>query len=78
MAVLGSKHTRDMFIFLTDEEEWLECGAFCIKLYQGGKEDIVIVDDAFVFHAARKTLNFVRSQTKEELWPCIIEKAYAK
>jgi hypothetical protein len=49
MAVLGSKHTRDRFVFISNEKEWLECGAFCVKFFNQGKEDIVIVDDAFPF-----------------------------
>lgn len=63
-------------MFLCDENEWLECGAFCVKFYDGGKEDIVIIDDAFPFLG--EELAFVSSQTPEELWPCILEKAYAK
>lgn len=36
-------------MFLHDENEWLQCGAFCIKFFNNGKEDIVIIDDYFPF-----------------------------
>jgi hypothetical protein len=63
-------------MFLNDENEWLQCGAFCIKFYNNGKEDIVIVDDYFPFKNG--DYPFVNSGDKTELWPTILEKAFAK
>jgi hypothetical protein len=34
MAVLGSKLTREKFIFLNTDDEFMTCGAFCIKFYE--------------------------------------------
>jgi len=45
LSVLSSKLTRERFIFVNSEQEWKECGALCIKFFDGGKEDIVIIDD---------------------------------
>ena len=33
LAVLGTKVTREKFIFLNTDEEFMQCGAFCIKFY---------------------------------------------
>jgi len=45
MSCLSGQQTRDRFVTLESEEEWKQCGAFCISFFDGGKEDIVIVDD---------------------------------
>jgi hypothetical protein len=47
MAVLSNDDVRDKFIYEVDDE-WETCGAFCIKFYDDGKEDIIIVDDRVV------------------------------
>ena len=47
LAVLGTKVTREKFIFLNTDEEFMQCGAFCIKFYLNGIEDIVIIDDLY-------------------------------
>ena len=47
LAVLSNDDVRDKFIFEIDDE-WETCGAFCIKFYDDGKEDIIIVDDQIV------------------------------
>ena len=76
MVCLGNKGTRDKFIFMETDDEWIQSGAFCVKFYDGGKEDIVIVDDCFPFLGGE--LAFVTTPSRFELWPCILEKAYAK
>lgn len=45
MAVLGKEEIRDKFIFLGTDDEFVECGAFAIKFYENGQEDIIIIDD---------------------------------
>lgn len=50
MAVIGSKQTKEMLVFINSEDEWRKCGAFCVRFHDGGKEDIVIVDDFFPFY----------------------------
>jgi hypothetical protein len=49
MAVLGTKYTREKFVFINSEEEWKTCGAFCVKFFNDGREDIVIIDDHLLF-----------------------------
>ena len=61
---------------MSDEDEWRECGAFCVRFYADGKEDLVIVDDYFPLKGKR--LTFATSVDELELWPTILEKAYAK
>jgi hypothetical protein len=78
MAVLGSKLTREKFIFLNTDDEFMTCGAFCIKFYNQGVEDIVIIDD---FMPMINGTDFPFTQTpndNKELWPLLLEKAYAK
>lgn len=59
------------------DDEWEACGAFCVKFYDDGKEDIVIVDDQIVQTKGSDGFAFCQTVTNE-LWPNIIEKAYAK
>jgi hypothetical protein len=78
---LGPDQTRAKFIFINHEDEWRECGAFCVRFYANGKEDLVIVDDYFPLDHANDlyaTYPFVSSSDPFELWPMILEKAYAK
>lgn len=44
MACLSYEDVRDKFIFELDDE-FQTCGAFCIKFYHNGSEDIIIIDD---------------------------------
>lgn len=48
------------------------------RFYTQGKEDIVIVDD-YLAVTSEGTPSFVRGgKNSKEMWPCIMEKAYAK
>jgi len=76
LAVLGAAQTRARFVFVDGEDEWRECGAFCIRFYADGKEDLVIVDDYFPLKDG--DYPFVTSSDPLELWPMVLEKAYAK
>lgn len=49
-----------------------------MKFYNSGKEDIVIIDDMFPYNPNVDEFHFVKSKTGNELWPMILEKAYAK
>lgn len=44
-AVMGNKFTREKFVFLSNEEEWKQTGAFCVRFYDDGKPSYIIVDD---------------------------------
>lgn len=76
IAVMGDKFTREKFIFLNTEDEWIKTGAFCVQFYNDGEKSIVIVDD----HFPQRDGEFVfgRATDRYELWPNILEKAWAK
>lgn len=76
LAVLGSALTRDKFVTLESDDEFQRCGAFCVKFYDGGKEDYVIIDDFLPLRGG--DFVFARTPTLKEVWPNILEKAYAK
>lgn len=44
-SVMGNKFTREKFVFLSNEEEWKQTGAFCVRFYDDGKPSYIIVDD---------------------------------
>lgn len=69
-------------MILTKEEDWVKTGCFCVKFFTEGEEEYVIVDDHF---PAKKGENgtiewaFVKGGNDgDELWPMVLEKAYAK
>ena len=68
---------QERFVFLNSEEEWRQCGAFCIVFYDIGKEDIVIIDDYYPFEEDN-SFPFCSCEDKEEIWAPLLEKAYAK
>jgi hypothetical protein len=76
LSCLDGKRTRERFVFLSSEEEWKECGAICIRFFDGGKEDIVIIDDYLPLSA--EEFVFVHCQNRREIWAPLLEKAYAK
>ena len=79
MAVLGDEQTRDKIVLVNSSDEFIECGAFCVKFYSDGAEDIIIIDDYLPMLDGE--FYFARNSSEDEikeLWPCIIEKAYAK
>lgn len=78
LAILGNGDTRNKFVFIETDDEWTICGAFCVKFYDNGKEDIVIVDDCFPFLNNELAFCTGGEKNKHELWPSILEKAYAK
>lgn len=78
ISVLGDKYVRKIIITVDDQEEWKQCGAFCVKFYKNGYEEIIIVDDYFPAYG-NKEWAFVKGGTEgKELWPMVLEKAYAK
>lgn len=77
LSVLGNLATRDKFIFVNTDDEWQECGAVCLKFYEGGKEQIVIIDDHLPVDGGGEMI-FTTSPSGFELWPMFLEKAFAK
>lgn len=78
IAVLGNRQTRDKFVFVNDEAEWRECGAVCIKFFNGGKEQFVIIDDFLPLYENGEDFIFTSTPSGKEMWPMLIEKAFAK
>lgn len=78
IAILGDQETRDKFVIVTGNiEEWKECGAFCVMFYEVGEPDYVIVDDKLPMDANHQFV-FTKTRSGNEIWPQILEKAYAK
>lgn len=64
-------------VIISTEEDWKLTGAFCIKFFKDGDPEIVIVDDFFPA-LGNKEWCFVKGGAGDELWPMVLEKAYAK
>jgi len=76
ISVLGEKYVRP--IIVTTENEWKQTGAFCVKFFKQGREEIVIVDDYFPVSGNGRWVFVSGGINGKELWPMVLEKAYAK
>ena len=77
--VLGDKNVETMI--LTTEEEYKTTGAFCVRFFRNDQEEYVIVDDFFPAKKANNRYDWAfckGGEVGEELWPMVLEKAYAK
>jgi hypothetical protein len=74
LTVLGTQRVQDVFV---DFDPSVKCGAYLIKFYNGEKKMYVIVDDFFPVDCDGNWA-FVKTLSGTELWPMLIEKAYAK
>jgi hypothetical protein len=45
LGVLGNDYARGMYILEETDDEWMECGALCIRFWENGQPDYVIIDD---------------------------------
>jgi hypothetical protein len=78
MSVLPERQIKDTIVKITQEEEWRNVGAFCVCFYKGGEPEYVIIDDFFPT-LGNGEWAFVKGGAKgDELWPMVLEKAYAK
>lgn len=56
-----------------------EVGIYAIKFQQGGRDRTVIIDDQLpVNRGSPAKLTFCHARDRKELWPALLEKAYAK
>ena len=64
----------------TTEEDWKLTGCFCVRFFRDGEEEYVIIDDFFPLskEEGQNKWSFVKSVDGDELWPMVLEKAYAK
>jgi hypothetical protein len=69
IAILGDKDTKDKFYTVSSQEEWKKCGAFCVRFYEVGKVDCVIVDDYLPVDANDKSFVFTKGRNEQEIWP---------
>ena len=51
---------------------------FCVKFYREGEEEIVVVDDYFPVLGNGNWAFVSGGSDGKELWPMVLEKAYAK
>ena len=77
---MGEKHVRAC-IYLEnkkDSEEWRGPGAFCVRFFKDDEETYVVIDDHFPA-MGNGSWAFVKGGNEgHELWPMVLEKAYAK
>lgn len=79
ISVIGDKYVRAIIESMTPED--IACGAFLVKFYKMGDEpEYVIIDNYFPqrMEYGKEIWAFVTSENPEELWPMVLEKAYAK
>lgn len=67
-SVMGNEFTRDKFVFLNTSDEWKQTGAFCVRFYEDGVEEFVIVDDKLPVEGDGAFV-FGQSTNNNELWP---------
>jgi hypothetical protein len=72
---LGEKFVKK--IIVSTEEEWRLSGSFRIEFYKDGDPETIIIDDYFPAYANGEWC-FVKGGNGDELWPMVLEKAYAK
>ena len=79
MSVLGESNVRKCIKFINEvDEEESKCGAFWVRFYKYGEIEDVIIDDYFPV-LGNGEFAFARGGPDgKELWPMILEKAYAK
>ena len=79
ISVLGEKNVEAMI--KTTEVDWKMTGCFCVRFFRDNQEEYVIVDDHFpaIQENGRTEWIFAKGgDLGDELWPMVLEKAYAK
>ena len=75
ISVIGGDNIKNIIITKEGEQN---CGAFLIKFYRSGDcPEYIIIDDLFPTKGDGSWL-FCTSESGQELWPMVLEKAYAK
>jgi len=75
ITVIGERYIQACIVNTRDD---IEHGAYCVRFYNtDGSRDYIIVDDQFPL-SHRNEWAFATSENKKEIWPMVLEKAYAK
>ena len=69
---------KDIIVTIEEQEEWRTCGAFQVKFFKNGYTEVIIVDDYFPAYAGGDWAFVKGNEEGNELWPMVLEKAYAK
>jgi hypothetical protein len=79
MSVLGDENVKNCIKYLDEsDEQEAKCGAFWVRFYKYGEIEDIIIDDFFPV-LGNGEFAFARGGPDgKELWPMILEKAYAK
>lgn len=68
-------------MILPESSQWQKTGCFCVRFFRDGQEEFVIIDDFFPAMKVDGKFEWAYvkgGNTGEELWPMVLEKAYAK
>lgn len=65
-------------IILSTEEEWRLTGAICVQFFKEGEPEYIIIDDMFPAYPNSDWVFVKGGDQGDEIWPMILEKAYAK
>ena len=79
MSVLGDVNVKKIIKFKNtgNPDEW-RCGAFWVTFYKNGQVEDVIIDDYFPVMGNGDFAFAKGGADGKELWPAVLEKAYAK
>ena len=74
--MLGDKYVKK--VIKSSEEEWRSTGAFMVQFFKDGEPELIIIDDFFPAYGNGEWTFVKGGQEGQELWPMVLEKAYAK
>jgi hypothetical protein len=75
LSVLSVKRIKEILINHNEKST----GGYILRFFRYDQPEYVVIDDKLpMVDAAAKKFYFVQSEKENELWPSIIEKAYAK
>jgi hypothetical protein len=75
LTVLGQERVENSFIDCFPDDP--KVGAYCLRFFKDNTEEFVVVDDQFPVDE-NGNWAFAKNVSGTELWPMLIEKAYAK
>ena len=86
LSVLGNERTVDLFECQqdsnhadeTDPNHWKKTGCFMLKFHKAGEFQYIIVDDYIPYNNMGQPAFTKGGDDGLEMWPAILEKAYAK